>query len=668
MLESDTTPGQPPSRCAMPEPITPELIYHLKTVGDPALSPDATFLAYMLGWVDEKSLGARSRIMLMDLGNGTCKEVTDGEKDSAPKFSPDGSRLAFLRSVDGDPAQVWAMAADGGEVKQLTQGAKGVSDYAWSPDGKTMVVCGDVDPEENDQDAQDNLPRVIVVRRLRYRYDTLGWRGDSHFHLSVLDLERLESRQITDGDWDDTAPVWSPDGSQIAFMSGRRDDRDFLALSEVYTVPAAGGEPKLMSEGLFSVGALTWSPDGRRLAVVGSDAPEGMVLWQGWLYVLEDGKDPLRLTDDSVKPYLGFPPVMRPATLCWADDGRIIFLGERKGESFLFQTSSEDGRTDAVWGGSCLSTGLSLDRDAGQAVLTASFPDSPGDLYRTDLATGAGERLSDHNNSYMQAHPAAVMEKFSIQRPGGESGFEIESRLYFPPGFDASLTYPLVLDIHGGPNGAFYDAFVPVQQVLATAGYLVLAVNPRGSSTYGADFMMAVLGDWGGEDYLDLMAAMDDVVQRPYVDAERLGVHGYSYGGYMSSWAVGHTNRFKAAVVGAPCINLHSMYGTSDIGTSFGEAQWGGSSADAADKMLERSPIAFASDVDTPVLLLHGDADARCPISQSEEYYTVLKRLKKEVEFVRFPGCSHLFPRMGHPKMREEYLTRTLGWFDRYLA
>ena len=652
----------------MPEPITPELIYHLKTVGDPALSPDATFLAYMLGWVDEESLGARSRIMLMDLGNGTCKEVTDGEKDSAPKFSPDGSRLAFLRSVDGDPAQVWAMAADGGEVKQLTQGAKGVSDYAWSPDGKTMVVCGDVDPEENDQDAQDNLPRVIVVRRLRYRYDTLGWRGDSHFHLSVLDLERLESRQITDGDWDDTAPVWSPDGSQIAFMSGRRDDRDFLALSEVYTVPAAGGEPKLMSEGLFSVGALTWSPDGRRLAVVGSDAPEGMVLWQGWLYVLEDGKDPLRLTDDSVKPYLGFPPVMRPATLCWADDGRIIFLGERKGESFLFQTSSEDGRTEAVWGGSCLSTGLSLDRDAGQAVLTASFPDSPGDLYRTDLATGAGERLSDHNNSYMQAHPAAVMEKFSIQRPGGESGFEIESRLYFPPGFDASLTYPLVLDIHGGPNGAFYDAFVPVQQVLATAGYLVLAVNPRGSSTYGADFMMAVLGDWGGEDYLDLMAAMDDVVQRPYVDAERLGVHGYSYGGYMSSWAVGHTNRFKAAVVGAPCINLHSMYGTSDIGTSFGEAQWGGSSADAADKMLERSPIAFASDVDTPVLLLHGDADARCPISQSEEYYTVLKRLKKEVEFVRFPGCSHLFPRMGHPKMREEYLTRTLGWFDRYLA
>ena len=276
--------------------------------------------------------------------------------------------------------------------------------------------------------------------------------------------------------------------------------------------------------------------------------------------------------------------------------------------------------------------------------------------------------MSSHNAEYMNDHPAAKMEKFWIERPGGDAGLEVECRLFFPPDFDDSQTYPLVLDIHGGPNGAFYDSFVPTQQVLATAGYLVLAVNPRGSCTYGTDFMMAVLGDWGGEDYQDLMAAVDQVCSRPYVDKERLGVHGYSYGGYMTSWAVGQTNRFKAAVVGAPCINLHSMYGTSDIGISFGEAQWGGSIVDAAHKMLERSPISYAAEVTTPVLLLHGDADARCPIGQSEEYFTLLKRLGKEVEFVRFPGCSHLFPRMGHPKMREEYLTRTLAWLNKHLA
>jgi len=650
----------------MTRPITPDLVYHINTVGDPTLSPDGTFLAYALGWVDKESLESRSRIILMDLSTGSRQEFTQGQKDSAPEFSPGGRQLAFLRSGGDGTAQIWVMGVDGGEARQLTHAAKGVLDYAWSPDGKKMVLCADVDPGVDDAPSgPEGVPRVTVVQRVRYRYDTLGWRGDAHFHLFVLDLEKNETSQITYGDWDDTTPVWSPDGSQIAFISGRRDDRDFLALSEVYTVPAAGGgDAKLLSEGLFSVAALTWSPDGQRLAVVGSDAPEGMVLWQGWLYVLEQDKEPLRLTDDTIRPYLGFPAVMRSATLRWADDGQIIYLGERKGESFLFQTPSGGGATETIWGGSCLSTGLSLDGRTADAVVTASSVESPGDLQQIELATGQVKQLSDHNGPYLKDHPAARLEKFSIER----AGFEIECRLLFPPNFDATSTYPLVLDIHGGPNGAFYDSFVPAQQVLATAGYLVLAVNPRGSSTYGADFMMAVLGDWGGEDYQDLMSAVDEVCQRTYVDQERLGVHGYSYGGYMTSWTVGHTNRFKAAVVGAPCINLHSMYGTSDIGISFGESQWGGSIADAADKMLERSPISYAAKVDTPVLLLHGEADARCPIGQSEEYFTVLKRMGKQVEFVRFPGCSHLFPRMGHPKMREEYLTRTLGWFNRFLA
>ena len=235
-------------------------------------------------------------------------------------------------------------------------------------------------------------------------------------------------------------------------------------------------------------------------------------------------------------------------------------------------------------------------------------------------------------------------------------------------GFDRSRQYPMVLDIHGGPNGAFYDSFTPLQQILATSGYLVLAVNPRGSSTYGKDFMMSVLGDWGGEDYQDLMAAVDEVAARPYVDEGRLGVCGYSYGGFMTSWLIGHNDRFKAAVVGASCTDLYSMYGTSDIGVSFGEDQWGGSLVDAAEKLIKHSPITYTSKVNTPVLLLHGEADARCPVAQSEEYFVVLKRLGKQVEFVRFPECNHLFLRTGHPKMREEYLARTLGWFQKWLG
>ena len=648
----------------MTEKITPDLVYKLKSVGDPALSPNGSLVAYTLGWVDADSLSSRSRVMLMNTNSGKSREFTQGDKDSASKFSPDGHNLAFLRSDDGKPAQVWAMAVGGGEARQLTKLAKGVFDYVWSPDGKNLVICADVDPEGSDPGDSNVIPQVTVVHRVRYRYDTLGWRGDSHFHLFVLNLESLAIRQVTDGDWDDLGPVWSPDGSKIAFMSGRRDDRDFLALSEAYTVSAAGGDPTLVSESLYSVGAVVWSPDGQQLAVVGSDAPEGMVLWQGWLYILEAGKEPRKLTDDAIRPYLGFPPVTRPASIYWTVSNQIMFLGETNGESFLYQTSSEGGKTETLWGGDCLATGLTLDQSVDQAVVTVTAPDSPGDLYQIDLAIGGSIKLSGHNESYMAEHTAAELEKFWIMRPG----FEVECRLYFPPDFDEDRSYPLVLDIHGGPNGAFYDSFVPAQQVLASDGYLVLAVNPRGSSTYGTDFMMAVLDDWGGEDFNDLMAAVDQVLKRPYVDQDRLGVHGYSYGGYMTSWTVGHTNRFKAAVVGAPCINLHSMYGTSDIGISFGEAQWGGSISDAAGKMLERSPITYAANVDTPVLLLHGDADARCPISQSEEYFTALKRLGKEVEFVRFPGCSHQFPRLGHPKLREEYLARTLGWFNRFLV
>ena len=275
----------------------------------------------------------------------------------------------------------------------------------------------------------------------------------------------------------------------------------------------------------------------------------------------------------------------------------------------------------------------------------------------------------DPNAAFLSRQPKQTLEKFSIER----AGFDIEGRLWFPPFFDPSQRYPLILDIHGGPNGAFYDSFVPWQQALAGSGYLVLAVNPRGSSTYGNAFMRAVLGDWGGEDYLDLMAALDHVCQREYVDGERLGIHGYSYGGYMTGWAIGHTGRFGAAVIGAPCTNLYTMYGTSDIGISFGEPQWGGSVADTppevmAQKLLSRSPISCVRDVHTPALLLHGEADARCPIAQSEEYFTALKRLGKTVEFIRFPGSNHAFPRAGHPRMREEYLSRMVDWFDDWLG
>ena len=657
----------------MASPISPDIAYRLRSVADPSLSPDGSKLAYSQSGFESDSgdsgnyRESRSRVMLLELATGKAEEFTQGQRDSAPRFSPDGSALGFLRKEDDAPGQVWVMDVSGGEARRLTEVPQGVRDFSWSPDGQRLVFCADVDPEgggDAGESKSPKLPQVRVVRRIRYRYDTIGWRGDAHFHLFVTELNCGEAVQLTDGDWDDFAPLWSPDGKHIAFISGRRDDRDQRALAEAYVVPATGGEPELWSEGLFDVGALAWSPDSSRMVVAGSDMPEGMALWQSWLYVLEPGKPPRRLTDDSVRPCLGFPVFTRPLEITWTEDDRILFLGDTKGETYLLEVSAQGGRCRPMGGGGWQSTSITLDKAAQKAVVHATYPASPGELHYLDLVSTASEQLTDVNREYLAEHPPAIMEKFFVQR----EDLELECRLWFPPGFDRTKRYPMVLDIHGGPNGSFYDAFNPVQQVLATSGHLVLAVNPRGSSTYGKDFMMSVLADWGGEDYLDLMAAVDEVSQRDYVDEGRLGVHGYSYGGFMTSWTVGHTNRFKAAVVGAPCIDLYSMYGTSDIGVSFGESQWGGTLVDSAPELLKRSPITYAAEVETPVLLLHGEADLRCPIAQSEEYFLVLKRLGKEVEFVRFPDCSHLFPRMGHPKMREEYMARTLAWFQKWLG
>ena len=659
-----------------------ELVYELKGVSDPAISPDGSCIVYTLSWVEGRGGAAesRSRLMLAGPEGGAGREFTQGNADGSPRFSPDGAKLAFLRALkSGEPRQAWVMNADGGEARQLTNAAKGVQDFAWSPDGSRIVYCADTEPAAGAAaGSQTEGPRVVEVNRLRYRHDLQGWRGDAHYHLFTVDLEsgalrqaQGEATQITRGDWDDYGPVWSPDGRKIAFISGRRDDRDTRALTEAYVVDAQGGQAaECWSEGLSGVGAVAWSPDSQRLVAVASEDPAGMVLWQGWLYVLEPGQEPRRITGDDHRPVLGGGPgAARQPEIRWTDDGRIVFLGESRGESYVYQATAEGEKARQLWGGGRLIAGLSLDSDARLAVVASSTPTSPAELHLADLASSTVTPLGDLNADFLRRNPAPSLEKFTIER----AGYDIEGRLWFPPFFDYSVRYPLILDIHGGPNGAFYDSYVPWQQLLAGSGYLVLAVNPRGSSTYGDEFMRAVLDDWGGEDYLDLMTALDHVCQRDYVDSDRLGIHGYSYGGYMTGWAIGHTRRFGAAVIGAPCTDLYTMYGTSDIGVSFGEPQWGGSVMDTppeilAQKLLARSPITYAKDVTTPALLLHGEADARCPVAQSEEYFVALKRLGKTVEFVRFPGSNHAFPRTGHPKMREEYLSRMLDWFDDWLT
>ena len=639
----------------MSKPITSDAIFELTEVSGPSLSADGRLLAYVEAAVERKSGEVRSRIMLIASPDGEARAFTQGPSDGAPRFSPDGEAIAFTRPDAEGRKQVWVIPVAGGEPRQLTTLPGGASEHTWSPDSQRIAFVSDVSP---DGPGPDQGPRVTEVHRIRYRADGEGWRGDAFRHVFVVDVGSGDVRRLTDGEGDDRSPAWSPDGRRIALVADRRADRDMTHFTDIWVVSKDGGVPEVWSEGLYVVGAVAWSPDGTSLAAIGDEDPEMWDPRQWKLYVLEPGRPPRPLTDGTTVPTL-------PATgLRWTDDGRILFLGDSKGESFMFEAPAAGGPARTVAGGGVKMEEMTLDARATTAVVSVIPTDSAGNLSRADLGTGATTQVTSYNEGYFTDHPAAAMEKFTIWR----AGFEVESRLLLPPDFDPSRRYPLVLDIHGGPQGRFSDNFDLDQQVLATAGYLVLGVNPRGSSSYGHDFTRAVHQDWGGEDYKDIMAAVDEVCSRDYVDETRLGVGGYSYGGYMSAWIVGHETRFNAAVVGAPCINLVSLYGTSDIGVSFGEAQLGGPASENLEAQMERSPLTYASKVETPVLLLHGEADATCPIGQSEEYFVALKRLGKTVEFVRFPGCAHSFRRAGDPRMRREYLDRAKGWFDRYLV
>ena len=650
----------------MSKPISPDIVYQLVSMASPSLSPDGSRLAFVRSRVDRESMETRSQIMMRDIATGETTPFTNGTRDSNPRFSPDGRYLAFVRPDDGGKPQLWTMPTDGGEASKLTEVPGGITDVAWSPDSRSLAFVSDVDPDRAPDDHDPKTePRVSVATRIRYRADGLGWRGNAFRHVFVADLESGDTRQISDGEGDDSAPAWSPDGETIAFISDRRADREIATHSDVYAVPSessGGDDPELRSRGLSSIAALCWARNGEAIAVVGSDDDDAGAGWQSWLFALERGRAPRKLTDDSISPAGGYAPLVPAPEMRWTKDGMISFVADARGESAIYQINAAGGDLRRLGAGGLISQ-VSFDADANGAVMLKASPDSPGDLHALDMESGMLTQLTDENREYFTEHPPARFEKFSAER----GGVEIESRILLPPDFDETQRYPLVLDIHGGPHGVFSDSFSPQQQVLATAGYIVLAVNPRGSSTYGAEFMKAVLGDWGGEDYRDIMFALESVCERAYVDQTRLGITGYSYGGFMSSWIIGHEPRFGAAVIGAPCINLSSMYGTSDIGVRFGEPQWGGTRWDALDRFLERSPLTYAPNVQTPALLMHGESDHRCPIEQSEQYFVTLKRLGKEVEFVRFPDSSHGFLRTGHPRLREEYLSRLLGWMDKWL-
>ena len=645
----------------MKSPITPDIVNQLPAVGSPAVSPDGSVVAYVRGQVDD---GKRvSWIECAPFIGGEVRRLTSGNSDSAPSWSPDGSVLSFLRPTSaepGAPRQIWLLPTDGGEARRLTDLPHSVGGFDWLPDGSAIIATVDIDPHRGQRDGS----KTTVVRDTYYRGDALGYREDAWHQLFRIDTDTGEAVQLTTGTYNHAHPVVSPDGRWVAFTADRNVDREKRRpfgseLCLMSTQGVGGGHVERLTPGVMSAGKPCWSPDGSALAVSVTDMSQRH---QAYLERIErySGKR-TRLTDDTVNPQTGFFPIAGPPTMVWHED-EITFAGDASGRSGVYRVKSDGSEpAEAVRSEAELINGFDVSADGSAIAIVSTTPDAPGEIITVGADSQAA--LTSASADFVQSHEIGDVEFFTVER----DGWQIPCGLMYPPGFDPEQSYPLVMEIHGGPNGFFGEGFNVLHQVIAGAGYLVLFVNPRGSSTYGAKFTDAVTVDWGGEDSLDLLHALDVVCERPYVDANRLGVHGYSYGGYMTTWLIGHVNRFKAAIAGAPVVNLWSMWGVSDIGPSWGSYQWGDVPDDNFDWYRERSPITYVDNVQCPVLILHGAHDWRVPISQGEEYFAGLRYRGKKAEMVRFPGCSHLMMRVGDPALVKEYYERMVAWFQRYV-
>ena len=659
-----------------PAPLTAEDLAALAFVNEAAISPDGSRVAYAVRRMDLEANRYRAAIFVGSADGGSPAEAwTDGTaEDGAPRWSPDGARIAFVADrgpvptgTKRAPKNVYVLDGPGTPPRSLTAFGDDCSDLAWLPDGSALIVS----VKDPGAPLPDDAPKVYD--RLRYKSDEAGLLDlrRKHLWLVALDPRGGPPRKLTDGDWDDTQPTVAPDGATVAFTSNRSADRDRNTVSDIWVVGLAGGEAARVTTELGQYANASWSPDGKTIACLGTaDAiGSGARNTRVWRFPLTRapgaaGEDLLgawdRTTGSRVMSDIrGEPAALAPT---WTPDGsRIVFIGSDQGTANLYSVKAQGGDVRAETQGAHQLVTASLDRAGRRMAGVVATATSPGEV-ATGSPGGDLKVITSLNAELLGARYIAAPERIEFT---GADGWTIEGWILKPRGFDAAKRWPLVLEIHGGPHGAYGHSFFHEFQVLAGRGYAVLFTNPRGSHAYGDTFVRACVGDWGGKDYLDLMAGVDHALGLGWVDPERLYVTGGSYGGFMTNWIVGHTDRFKAAVTQRSISNNVSAFGTSDIGWHFWQYEMGDATPwRDAHKLVERSPLTYITQVDTPLLILHAEKDYRCPIEQAEQFFVGLKVLGKEAVFVRFQEDTHELTRGGKPRNRIDHARRIADWFD----
>ncbi|MGE3073409.1 MAG: prolyl oligopeptidase family serine peptidase [Dehalococcoidia bacterium] len=642
--------------------MTPDDIYAIKWLGEADISPDGQRVAFVVTTLDRETDGYKSAIWVVDTVGGEPRQFTAGAKrDTSPRWSPDGSMLAFVSERGEEKPQLALMPASGGESHLLTKMPLGAGVPTWSPDG-TRIAFSAKTGTPPDPDPKKAKP-YRRISSMKYRINGQGFTYDQRRHIFVVDVGSKECQQMTDGDWDDTQPAWSPNGATLAFVSARHADRDFDSSSDIWTVPSTGGEARQVTETLGARGAPSWSPDGTKIAHIHHpDWPSNGALKT----IGPDGSGEMDASGglDREMGAGGLPgAVAQPR---WLPGGGILTLAADRGEAAPWiGGGTSDGRR--VTDERSIASWYSVDAAGVRAAVVASKQQAPAELSVVNLETGSSTQLTDCNAAFRAEVEFGLAEKFVVQT---DSGTEIDCWLMKPHGFEEEKSYPLILNVHGGPFGQYGETFFDEFQVYTGAGYGVVFCNPRGSSGQDAGFSRAVVGDMGGPDYRDVMAAFDAALERaPWADRERLGVMGGSYGGFMTSWIIGHSNRFKAAISERAVNDWYSMQGASDIGGTFNRQYLGPDATiqENLDAVLRQSPLTYAKHIETPVLILHSEVDLRCPISQAEQLFVVLKQRRKDVEFVRFPDEDHELSRSGRPSHRVDRFNVILDYWKRKL-
>ncbi|WP_200416492.1 S9 family peptidase [Virgibacillus salexigens] len=660
--------------------LTSEDILNLEVFSDPQFTPDGQAFTYVSTTINDKK-DYQSQLFYQSLNDNNAIPWTfDNDKNTYLRFSPDGKRAVFQSTRSGLP-QLWLINTDGGEAQQLTTFKHGATNPTWTKDGQFILFSALLENDDDIHNQQEmtkeekqkiksaKQEHPLVVNRLKYKSDAKGFHDNKKTQIIRMNIQDGSVTQLTQADTDHAFQDISPDGKTVLIAANLNDEADQELSNDLYLLDIATQKMNKLTTKHGSYQQASFSPDGSKIACFGHDfAYKGATLTELYIFDCQSLEQTCLSTNWNFQLGDAMIGDTRLGTSetgpTWNQDGStIFFIATREGATELHQIELTANH-QVLYSDDNHVFGFTYDVVNDQLILGISTPTDPCNFYllNEDLS------LSQLTNGNKTVKDQIAFEKPETLWIKTEDNVEIQGWLIRPYHFTEGKKYPMILEIHGGPHAMYGQTFFFELQLLAAQGYVVLYTNPRGSHGYDQHFVDACRMDYGGGDYHDVMQAVNHAVQMySFIDKDRLGVTGGSYGGFMTNWIVGHTNCFKAAVTQRSISNWLSFYGVSDIGYFFTEWEHGLNLLDDPSKLWEISPLKYAADVETPLLILHGENDYRCPIEQGEQLFITLKHLKKEVEFVRFPEANHELSRSGKPNMRIERLNHICRWFEKYV-